>query len=156
MKEDKKFIPDEDLLGLAKDFSERYTTLSAGEYFSDKRNYHIRYCEEIRDVVTGGVLSTNARISHKTGIIELDKTKFSSYKINPDYVFFAILWCVGMRLFDNRAESDIKVLQYYLTTGRSHKNLVFGVFELFGQNPSMLNHERLGRIEKYILEFEQK
>lgn len=137
-----KFIPEQELFDFAKQFSENYRTLTVGEYFSNDRKYQIKYLERIIDKNSGRKLNTGARISHTTGIIEIDKLIFESEQYTSDYLFFIILWCVVEKMKRNPRLSDKITVEYYLTTGRSKKNLLIGYAKLFSSVMTELNVDR--------------
>lgn len=151
----KEFVPDEHLLALAKDFSEKYKTLNVGEYRSNDTKYHISYLDEIRDAGIGQKLNTPARVSHNTGIIELSKNKFNSKRINSDYVFYTILWCIARLNYASDIETDIQTIRYYLQTGRSKKKVLTSLIDLLMKDSFEYNHKRYRQIEKLIREKEQ-
>lgn len=163
----KEFNPDSELVDFATYFSDNYKTLEVGGYFSDVDNYEIRYLDRITDIGNGDYIESNARVCvgttdenlfNRNGIIELDKTKLSVSQITSDYVFFIILWCVCKSI--NSTESlfniDELVVMYYLTTGRSNKNLSLGIIELFRSSPSSINLDRYKRINKLLLNSHNK
>ena len=131
-----RFLPDSNLLRFAKQFSDNYKKAPVGEYFSYNEKYHIRYLKRIKDTNTG------ARISGVTGIIEIDKTIFKSKEYTPDFVFFIILWCVVCGEQKDIKLADKITIEYYLTTGRSRKNLALGYLKLFSKVLTELNRER--------------
>ena len=66
-----------------------------------------------------------------------------------DFVFFIIIWCASCYELENLAMADKAVIGYYLTTGRSKKNLMLGYIKLFSSNID-LNKERLELIRKML------
>lgn len=148
-----QFLPDSELLNFAKQFSDNYKKLSVGEYFSGDKKYHISYLARIKDKNTGKILTTGARISTMTGIIELDKFIFKSKEYTPDFLFFIILWCVACNNQENKGDmkmADKMAVEYYLTTGRSKKNLALGYIKLFSKVTTDLNKERYELIEQML------
>jgi len=148
-----QFLPDSELLNFAKQFSDNYKKWSVGEYFSDYKKYHISYFERIKDKITGKVLTTGARISNMSGIIELDKFIFKSKEYTPDFLFFIILWCVACNGQENKGDmkmADKLAVEYYLTTERSKKNLAFGYIKLFSKVATELNKERYELIAQML------
>ncbi len=161
------FNPDSELVDFATYFSDNYKDLEVGSYFSDVDNYEIKFLDRITDSNTGCFINTNARVCigtedenlfNRNGIIELDKTKLSVSQITTDYVFFIIMWCVCKS--NNSTVScfniDELVVNYYITTGRSSKNLVLGIIELFRHAPSLINNERYILINKLLLDNQNK
>lgn len=148
-----QFLPDPELLNFAKQFSDIYKKLTVGEYFSDEKKYHIKYLERIKDKNTGRILNTGARISNMTGIIELDKYIFKRKEYTPDFLFFIILWCVACNEQENKENmkmADKMVMEYYLTTERSKKNLEMGLIKLFSKALTDMNKERYELIAQML------
>lgn len=160
-KEDKIiFNPSEELVKFANDFSDNYRIFSSGTYESDDCNYRIDYLDKIRDKLTKAVVNTPARIGHNSKIIQLDRSKLVSSKENPDFVFFLILWCIAKVDFKNckynDSYTDIFVLGYYLTTGRSLKNFILGFLNMVKNVENMEhNKKRYLIIDKYIKEYQE-
>lgn len=155
------FNPDAELVEFAKDFSDKYRKISAGIYKSNGDKYTIDYLEQIRDKVTKSIVNTIARIGHNSKLIQLDRGKFMSYKENSDFVFFLILWCIAkvecQKCKYNDSYTDIFVLGYYLTTGRSIKNMVLGFLDMIKNVENMEhNKKRYLAIDKYIKEYQEK
>ncbi len=161
------FNPDSELVDFATYFSDNYKDLEVGSYTSDVDNYEIKFLDRITDLHTGCYINTNARVCvgnedenlfNRNGIIELDKTKLSVSQITQDYVFFIILWCVCKS--NNSTAScfniDELVVNYYIITGRSKKNLALGIIELFRHSPSLINIERYKKINKLLLDAQNK
>lgn len=144
MSEGNKDLIDLELLKFAKEFSDNYKNYSVGEYFSDDKKYTIRYIEEIEGIKTG------AKISHKTGIIEIDKSIFKREGYNSDFVFYIILWCVICKEYLDIKKADRIAIEYYSTTKRSKKNLKTGYLRLFSDVPTELNKERYELIEEML------
>ena len=128
------FNPSDELVEFSKDFSDKYRILSAGTYESNGGKYRIDYLEKITDKLTGKLVDTAARIGHDSKVIQLDRHKFMAFTENPDLVFFLILWLAAKveceKCKNNDTYTDIFVLGYYLTTGRSIKNMALGFLDL--------------------------
>lgn len=129
----KDFVPDPELLLFAKEFSDDYKILSPGDYFSNKINYKIVYSLRIHDPITNQISDTGMRVwgKHPSEVIELDKTIFDHKKFTPDFIFYSIIFCViySEQNFDVHKADELAV-KYYLTTGRSTKNLMIGMGQL--------------------------
>lgn len=155
------FNPDVELVEFAKDFSDKYMKLNSGTYSSDGGKYRIDYLEKIRDKVTGNIIDTPARIGHKSRVIELDRESLMQWKDNSDFIFYLILWCIAKveckECEDNDTYADIFVLGYYLTTGRSVKNMILGFLDLTNNAKNREhNTKRYRAIDKYIKEYQEK
>ena len=138
------FLPKAELLRFTKWFSENYKILSCGDYFSSHNNYHIKYVEKIIDTQTG------ARIARTSKTIEIDKSIFKNKEYTADFLFYIIILCVIMGDFKCIRSSDRLAVKYYLTTGRSNKNLKQGLIALFSDTPTELNIERYKLIEQML------
>ena len=140
------FLPDSELLDFAKEFSDNYKRLTVGNYFSSKKTYHIKYLTNVIDDITGQKLITGARISNHTGIIQLDKSLLKSKEYTSDFIFYIIIWCIACNNQSNKGDvkwADKYAINYYLTTGRSKKNIAMGYVKLFSSISTDLNKERI-------------
>ena len=154
MKPNPTLNPDQELLDFAKSFSEKYTILSAGEYFSKDQKYHISYFDELFDN-SSQALSTNCRVSHSSGIMEFSKKRLMVEDCTPDFVFFLILWLdTKSNVVRDRTYSDTYVdailLEYYLTTGRSVSNLIKGYADIFSRAEGLHNQNRMVEIQHFL------
>ncbi len=116
---DGKFVPDEELIKFADTFSRHHKEFETGTYCSDNNTYCIQYLDKIPSKV-----DPTARISTKTGIIQLDKGRLSEHA--EGFVFYVILWCIVENIILNRTDADILTMTYYVTTGRSKKEVLQG------------------------------
>jgi hypothetical protein len=116
---------DQELIDFANFFSINYKALSVGNYVSDGRKYHILYLDKL--VREGDIKSMSiARVGLRSGNIEIDKPAFESKKIKSDYVFFIILWCAVCLKVSTIEQADRFAIEYYLSRGRSVKDLISG------------------------------
>ena len=119
------YNPDQEFIDFAIYFSENYKSLKSGHYISKGNKYQVFY---FRPASFKGV-----RVSHKTGVIEMDARLLKNDKVTPDFVFYLMIWCqasfsMGCINIENREGLvDSKAIAYYLNTGRSKKNLVSGL-----------------------------
>jgi hypothetical protein len=145
---------DAELINFAKQFSDSYKNLKIGEYFSENSKYHIKYLPELMDVRIKAPLAVGARIEIKTGIIELNRFIFKSKEYTPDFLFYIIIWCVVRNTIEGRNDirnADKMTVEYYLTTGRSIKNLAVGCLNLFSiADAPECNVERYKLIEQML------
>lgn len=150
----KKFKPDTELLKFAEDFSAKYKKLKAGTYQSEDSLYTIKYLNGIKDGRTGKPLTTVARVSQTTGIIELDKkTLLRNKGANKNFVFYIILWCIVRRYYsETYYEADMLTTQYYMTTSRSKKNILAGWKMIFSKNNLEENTKRFTKTMTQLLQ----
>lgn len=127
-----------ELLQFADDFSRGYTSSNEGLYISDNGRYMLKYVTSI-DYVSPKA----ARISNRTGVIELDKTLLSSDKYHSDFVYYLIIWCIIENICRNPIMSDAVVIKFYLHSKRSRRNVVIGYLEMLKHSISETNKERL-------------
>ncbi len=99
---------------------------------------------------------TNIRVGQQTGIIQISKSKLVEYETNSDYLFMMILWCTVEKDIKDAYKSDEIAFRYYLTTGRSIKNVLIGYINLFKASPSDLNVKRIEQLNKLADEHKQK
>jgi hypothetical protein len=154
------FNPDAELVEFAKDFSGKYKSIEEGFYASSNGNYNISYLDLIIDYKTLNVLNTTARISNIYQVIEINRLSLLNENYNSDYVFYIIIWLVAKHMYhkENKSDTyvDILVLNYYVTTGRSLKNMALGFIHSIKNHNSEYNHKRYLAIDKYIKEYQEK
>lgn len=148
-----KFNPSQELLDFADYFSNNFKTLSASvikdkkeypsTYRSNDGNYLIDYFYKIRDTKTNKVVNTNIRVSHNTGIIQISKSKIISQECTPEYIFYIILWCIVEREVNDIVKADRITFEYYLTTGKSIKNLLTSYIKSLDNKNYPINKKRL-------------
>jgi len=151
----KSFNPPQQLVDLAERFADNYKTLQVGEYCSDDDEFHIKYLSKIKDS-SGRQTKCGARVSHNTGIIELDKSVLKNKKYSSDFVYFVILWLYV--IYNNNGNfilADKLAINHYLTTKRLHKNLAVSINVFLKNFPSELNKKRLKEVNKIILKKEK-
>jgi hypothetical protein len=127
------FVPDEELLNFATEFSNQYKSLGLGNYCSDNQQYKIKLNERNKDSKTGMVANSPFRIGVSSGIIEIDKFMSENENYTPDFLFFIILWCVACKRYTKSLDFkpiDQMTTEYYLTTERSKNNLLKGYTQL--------------------------
>jgi hypothetical protein len=107
----------------AQEFSEMAGVLEAsikGEvYISDNGKFRIDYFDEIRNELTGNVISTPARISQISGRIEVSKKAFISYSVP---MRMAILLHEFSHFYINKnpqseVQADLNGMKLYLAIG---------------------------------------
>lgn len=157
---DNIFNPDTELIEFAKYFSDNYKNLKEWVYLSEKANYKISYIDSIVDAKTLNLVNSTARISTISKVIEINRLSLLNGNYNSDYVFYLILWLVAKDKFhlENKSDThvDILVLNYYVTTGRSLKNMALGFIYSIKNNISDYNHKRYLAIDNYIKEYQEK
>ncbi len=127
------FVPDEELLNFATEFSSQYKSLSAGSYCSDNDQYKIKLNERNKDSKTGRVTNSAFRIGRISNIIEIDKFMSENENYTPDFLFFIILWCIVCKRYIHSEQYEVLdkiTIEYYLTTKRSKPNLLKGYIHL--------------------------
>jgi len=153
-----EFKPSAELLDFAKEFSSNYKKLKAGNYNSAGGKYTVEYMNKIKDKDTGRIIRTVARVSNKTGIIELDRTWLLKQKnVTSNYVFYLIIWHAVIKWLSKNGNSsymnaDIVTNEIYLKTGRSKKDIVIGWLKLFSTSDTELNRERYEKINKMLVD----
>ena len=133
---------------------------SNGKIFTtQEKQFTIKYFDVIRDN-QGKAMSTPARIGHKSGIIEVSKTKFNNYTIPMRIVILLHEFShkyknpqLGLEI-SNEIGADINALYIYLGLGFSKIDAicVFANVFLKAQTPS--NIKRMRKIMDYINKFE--
>lgn len=123
------YNPDQEFIDFANYFSENYKSLKSGHYISKGNKYQVFY---FRPASFKGV-----RVSHKTGVIEMDARLLKNDKVTPDFVFYLMIWCrVSFNLgkIQNEMLVDKTAIDYYLKTGRPTKNIVLGMEASLGND----------------------
>ena len=129
MKEDITFTPSESLLELADRFSKEFKTTKEEIFKSNDGNYYLHY-SDLKERHTGQLVKSYARVGMKSGKIELNRRLLiDNDKINPDFIFYIVLWCVAHRSITNHYKCDEVTLKYYKTTSRSPKDVLIGWLE---------------------------
>lgn len=129
---------------------------------SQNKEFTIKFYDIIRDVMSGQVMNTPARIGHKSGIIETAKAKFDSYTIpmrvgillhefshkykNPK---------IGLEI-SNEIGADINALYIYLGLGFSKIDIICVFANVFLKAQTKGNIERMRKIMDYIQKFENQ
>jgi len=107
----------------AQEFSEMAGVLEASKkgevYISDNGKFRIDYFDEIRNELTGNVISTPARISQISGRIEVSKKAFISYSVP---MRMAILLHEFSHFYINKnpqseVQADLNGMKLYLAIG---------------------------------------
>jgi len=159
-KESTIFKPSEELIAFANEFSGNYRKLSVGTYSSDDGQFRIDYLDKIRDNVTGSVINTPANIGHDSKVMQLGKNYLMDWNENSDFIFWLIIWLMAKvtnkKCTENDTYTDIFVLGYYVTTGRSLKNMALGFLDL-SKNTKNMEHniKRYKAIDNFIKEFQK-
>lgn len=157
-----QFSPTPELLIFANEFSESYKVLTADKegvsYVSNDKQYHIKYFDHIFKINDYRAINSPSRTGHNTKIIEISKNKLIELKSKNDFVFFLILW--GVQILVNLPKGDMKtdkqVLNYYLTTGRSIKNVATGFIKMCSNTDTELNKKRVIQFMKITKAFQNK
>jgi len=140
----------------AQDFSENASILSTGTYFSESKRFRIDYMKDIVD--QGKNLNTPARISNKTGRMEISKNKFSEYTVPMRMAILLHEFAhFNMNVVQkDETEADLNALKVYLGLGypviEAHKAFL----TVFEKMPSEENKKRYKQLKTFIDTFEQR
>lgn len=137
-------LNDIELLKFAKEFSEKYQTLNDGLYASDNSTYKIQYLIELE------VETEIARISHKTGIIQLRKSSIIKEPYTKDFVFFLIIWCVACKEVKLNTLADEIATYIYIRDNRSKGDLIKGFSNMLKLRNNKENILRIRHIKNLI------
>lgn len=132
-----------------------------GRIFTDER-FTIKYFDVIRDVATGNVYGTPARIGHQTGNIEVAKIKFDKYTVAMRMMILLHEFShvfknpkIGLEI-SNEIGADINALYIYLGLGFSKIDAICVYANVFLKAQSQGNIQRMRKIMDYINKFENE
>ena len=125
-------------------------------YTSNDRNYYIKLFTEIKNK-NGVEVNTPARISKRTGVIQVSKKQFEQFTIP---MRLAILLHEFAHFYlneqmDDEVEADLNGLLLYLGLGYPRIEAYQAFLETFKGVPSQQNKERYDVINKFINDFEK-
>ena len=140
-----KFEPNEELLAFAESFSENWNIVDVGDYISPGGKYHIKYVDRINE---GEIEKVEDIAIELSGLIVISRLKLEGQETNADYVFYQILWCIVEQDMQDKEKSDIATMEYYMTTGRPIKNVIFSILSALPN--SLENHNRIEALIKFI------
>jgi len=127
---------------------------NSGLYESNNKRFKIRYFDVIRNK-NGKALSTPARISNKSGIIEVSKTAFKKYSVAMrmmillhEYSHFNL-----NKNMANEIQADLNGLYVYLGLGYSPIEAHRAFLYVFDNADTAGNKTRYEMIKKYIVDF---
>ena len=125
-------------------------------YTSNDRNYYIKLFSEIKNK-NGAEINTPARISKRTGVIQVSKRQFEEFTIP---MRLAILLHEFAHFYlneqmDDEVEAGLNGLLLYLGLGDPRIEAYQAVLETFKGVPSQQNKERYDVINKFINDFEK-
>ena len=125
-------------------------------YTSNDRNYYIKLFSEIKNK-NGAEINTPARISKRTGVIQVSKRQFEQFTIP---MRLAILLHEFAHFYlneqmDDEVEADLNGLLLYLGLGYPRIEAYQAFLETFKGVPSQQNKERYDVINKFINDFEK-
>lgn len=137
------------------------TATPAGRVWqSSDDEFKIKFFDVIRDGLTGGVLTTPARIGHSTGKIDVSKSKFDTYTIPMRLIILLHEYShkyrnpkIGLEI-SNEFGADINALYYYLGLGFSKIDCICVFMNVFLAAQTPGNLERKRKIMNYISRFE--
>ena len=132
-----------------------------GRVFQSKnKKFNIKYFPIIRDVKTGQMFSTPARIGHNSGIIEVAAAKFVGYTIPMRLMIllheFSHKWknpLMNLPISDE-VGADIAALYVYLGLGFSKVDAIKVYASVFLKAQNDSNLDRMRKIMNYIQKFE--
>jgi hypothetical protein len=150
--------PDQkEFLEFAQQFSENAGILATNPnqtYKSRTGKYQILYTDDIRNDA-GKVLSTPARISNKTAIIEISKNAFIKYSVQMRMIIllheFSHFYVNKIK--KNEAQADLNALYFFLGSGYSPIEAHRAFLSVFDNADSAQNEMRYQLIKKYIIDF---
>lgn len=140
----------------AQRFSFTLDELEPSVYTSSDRNFYIKLLPQIMGK-SGGELNTPARISKRTGIIEVSKKAFEPMTVP---MRLAILLHEFSHFYlnetmDDEVEADLNGLLIYLGLGYPRIEAYQAFLETFKGVPSEQNKNRYDVINKFINDFEK-
>jgi hypothetical protein len=139
----------------AQRFSFNLDELEPAIYTSKDRNFYIKLLPKITNK-DGQEMNTPARISKRTGVIQVSKKSFEEMTIP---MRMAILMHEFSHFYlnetmDNEIEADLNGLLIYLGLGYPRIEAYQAFLETFKGVPSQQNKERYDVINKFINDFE--
>jgi hypothetical protein len=141
----------------AEEFADRAGYLSTGKYLSSDGKFNIDYLPTIMSGGENGKeLNTPARISAKTGKVEVSKKQFVKFTVAGR---FAILLHEFSHVFANKnvkdeVEADFHAAQIYLALGYPRIELLNIFGSIFMGADTDGNRKRFDMLKKYVLEFD--
>lgn len=151
---DFKFDPSEELIEFANSFSDSWSFVVNGDYYSRNNNYHVEVYDDIFDK-NGTKLKIPSRVGEKTGVIQISKNNLKENDATNNYVFFLILWSVVEYNLKSHTKSDILAIEYYSKTGRPMKDVIRMYMDIFNQHNYPSNKERMDKIMQSIETFQK-
>lgn len=126
-----------------------------GNYASDDGKVRIKYVDIIRSKETGKPMTTPARISNKTGIIEVAKYYFRNYSVQMRMMIllheYSHYWLNDD--IRNEIKADLNGLYVYLGNGYSPIEAHRAFLYVFSNYDTPQNQVRYKMIQKYIYDF---
>lgn len=129
---------------------------------TDDSEFNIRFFDIIRDMPSGKVLNTPARIGHKTGIIETAKAKFDTYTIPMRMIILLHEFShkyknpkIGLEI-SNEVGADVNALYIYLGLGFSKIDAICVFANVFLKAQTKGNIDRMRKIMDYTQKFENQ
>jgi hypothetical protein len=148
-----------EFLEFAQQFSENAGILDAGRdgtmYQSRSGKFKILYLDQIISKKTGKVLSTPARISNKTAIIEVSKAEYSKYSVPMRLVILTHEYSHFYLNKDirNEMQADLNGLYYYYGLGYSPVEAHRAFLTVFSKADTAQNELRYQMIKKYSKDY---
>jgi len=132
-------------------------------YIFENKEFSINYFDVIRDQNNNNApMSTPARIGHKTGRIEVSKSRFDSYTIPMRLMILLHEYShkfrnpsLGLEI-SNEVGADINGLYIYLGLGFSKIDAICVFANVFLKAQTNENMQRMRKINDYIARFENQ
>jgi hypothetical protein len=131
-------------------------------YQSPDKKFNIKYFPVIKDYMSGKFMNTPARIGHKTGIIEVAASKFSTYTIPMRMMILLHEFSHKYKNpemnvpISSETGADINALYIYLGIGFSKVDAIFVYANVFFKAQTPQNIVRMRKIMNYIQKFENQ
>lgn len=139
-----------DLIKFAKEFSDNFKRLSHnGVYGSFCGKYRIDYVDYLRDSYSNEIIVTPYRVSNSSGRMEFSKVKMVD--MPQSVIFNAVIWCY--LIYKNPSDyigADIKSIRCSIENGFSKKELFIKYCDIFKENPSEFNTDRIKNLRKNL------
>lgn len=147
-------------LEFATDFCRLAGVLSAKDsmYMSNDGKFRIDYLNQIVSTRTGKPINTPARISSKTGIMQISKAKFQNYTV-PMRMFILLhefSHCYVNENMHSEIEADLHAISIYMGLGYPRIEALQALTEVFSYADTPENRKRHELIRKFINDFDKK
>jgi hypothetical protein len=139
-------------MDFAMDFAQKAGYVRAGLYVSKCGRFHIQLSEQIHDRDTGKLLFTPARVSKRTGFMEVSRAQFKGYTLAMRMMILLHEWMHYEMQTREESEADLNALRIYLAHGFSQVEANYAVTKIFRTDrPDWL--DRANEINLFIKDF---